>query len=168
MRWTSDDLAQALAQNPDLRLKRPVSFTERPRDAESAPMANRQGEGTKRPRGHSRSRLPDHQRITEDALGELIRTACRTLGTYQFYWLRKTRHSSKGILDLLLIPIAHPTTHDRVIKFIELKGYDVNGRLGKLTPEQWETIRLLTQQGQDASWWAPADWFSGRILEELR
>lgn len=105
------------------------------------------------------------QMMTEDQLGESIRDACKQLG-WQFYWLRKTQHSSEGILDLWLIPIIH--LERRHILNRELKGHDARGRLGELSPAQVITIDLANAAGGDAAKWEPANWFSGKILEELR
>lgn len=105
------------------------------------------------------------ERITEEALGENVRDACKKLG-WRFLWLRKTYNSSAGILDLLLIPLRD--LERRHTLFRELKGYDKNGRLGDLTDEQRETIDALNAAGDDADVWLPADWFSGRIARELR
>jgi len=103
--------------------------------------------------------------MTEEDLGEQVRSACEFLG-WRFLWLRKTQHSSDGILDLTLIPLRDLTR--RHILHRELKGYDKNGHLGKLTPRQSETIMEINQAGGDARKWEPADWFAGTIEEELR
>lgn len=102
--------------------------------------------------------------MDEEQLGENVRKLCGVLG-WRFLWLRKTHHSSKGILDLLLIPTRN--IDRRHTLFRELKGYDRNGRLGELTPEQVETIDALKAAGDDAAMWAPDDWTSGRIEKEL-
>ena len=121
--------------------------------------------------------------MTEEQLGEQVRDACEKLG-WRFLWLRKTYNSSAGILDLLLIPIHLPMGRvvsnigglrrelngggNRRILHRELKGYDSRGRLGQLTNEQAETIKSINLAGGDAAMWQPADWFSGKIAEELR
>lgn len=105
------------------------------------------------------------QRITEEELGENVRNAARQL-RWRFLWLRKTYNSSAGILDLLLIPIRDQERRHTL--FRELKGFDARGRLGQLTDEQRETIDALNAAGDDAALWVPADWFSGRIEQELR
>lgn len=102
--------------------------------------------------------------MTEEQLGENIREACNQLG-WKFYWLRKTQHSSEGILDLLLVPLNH--VDRRHTLFRELKGHDRNGRLGQLSVAQVDTISILTEAREDAALWVPADWYSGKILEEL-
>ena len=104
-------------------------------------------------------------KMTEEQLGENVREACAVYG-WKFLWLRHLMNSSEGILDLLLIPLRH--TDRRHTLHRELKGYDKNGRLGKLTPAQAETIQALTAAGSDARKWEPADWFSNQILEELK
>lgn len=68
------------------------------------------------------------QQLTEEQLGECVRDACQALG-WRFMWLRKTQHSSAGILDLLLIPLH--SFHRRHILYRELKGHDRRGRLGR-------------------------------------
>lgn len=103
--------------------------------------------------------------MTEEQLGECVRDACAKLG-WRFLWLRKTQHSSAGILDLLLIPLRH--TDSRHILHRELKGHDKNGCVGTLTPAQSETIQEISAAGGDARKWEPADWFSGQIQEELK
>lgn len=105
------------------------------------------------------------QFMTEEHLGEQVRDTCDKLG-WRFLWLRKTYNSSAGILDLLLIPLRD--LDRRKILHRELKGYDARRRLGQLTDEQTETIKAINIAGGDAAWWQPADWFSGKILEELR
>ncbi len=107
----------------------------------------------------------DLQRLTEDQLGEQIRTACEALG-WRFIWLRKTFNSSNRNLDLLLIPLCHFERRHTLHR--ELKGFDRRGRLGQLTPAQSETIHELMAAGDDAKKWEPADWFNGTILEELK
>ncbi len=126
------------------------------------------------------------QMLTEDQLGENIRDACAQLG-WHFLWLRKTINSSDGILDLMLIHVnencpipgygrVRPSRvtlngHKDILPTIlhrELKGHDARGRLGKPTDAQLETIRFIRAAGGDADIWIPADWFSGKILEELR
>lgn len=102
--------------------------------------------------------------LTEDELGENIRTACEVLG-WKFYWCRRLQHSTKGILDLQLIPMR--SLERRHILNRELKGYDKRGRLGKLTAEQVETIQLTNAAGGDAGLWTPEDWFADRILGDL-
>ena len=109
--------------------------------------------------------LAPYQKISEEALGDYVRSACVAFG-WRFLWLRKLEHSSDGILDLLLIPIRN--TERRHILHRELKGYDKNGRLGKLTPRQSETIQEINDASGDARKWEPADWFTGMIQEELR
>jgi hypothetical protein len=113
------------------------------------------------------------QEITEEALGENVRSACEQLG-WKLYWLRKTMFGAKGILDCLIVPV-RTVTHlsegvlvSRHILHRELKGFDARGRLGKLTPDQAEAIELINAAGGDAALWVPADWFSDRILKELR
>jgi hypothetical protein len=103
--------------------------------------------------------------ITEEQLGECVREACATLG-WKFLWLRKTYNSSEGILDLLLIP--ERALDRRHILHRELKGYDKNGHLGKLSWKQAETIEAINAAGGDARKWEPADWLSGQVLEELK
>lgn len=99
-------------------------------------------------------------------MGNLIRDACKKLGTWKFYWLRHTKHSSAGILDLYLVPIGRDRARRHILNR-ELKGYDCNGRLGRPTAEQLESIELINAAGGDAGMWEPADWFSDRILREL-
>jgi len=111
--------------------------------------------------------MNDVTQITEDELGECIRDACAKLG-WRFLWLRKTYNSSEGILDLLLIPTRGNRINGRHILHRELKGYDANGRLGKLTPAQSETIEAINAAGGDARKCDPTDWTSGQILEELK
>jgi hypothetical protein len=103
--------------------------------------------------------------MTEEQLGECVREACAALG-WRFLWLRYLTNSSEGILDLQLIPLRH--TDRRHTLHRELKGYDRNGRLGTLTPAQAETIEALNGAGDDARKWAPEDWLSGQIQEELK
>jgi len=103
--------------------------------------------------------------LDEEQLGENIRDACAALG-WRFLWLRKTYNSSKGILDLLLIPIRH--LDRRSILHRELKGYDARGRLGEPTPEQTTTIETINAAGGNAALWTPEEWQSGQILEELK
>ena len=103
--------------------------------------------------------------ISEEMLGECVREACAAHG-WLFLWLRKTYNSSEGILDLSLIPMRH--LDRRHILNRELKGYDRNGRLGTLTPEQAITIEATNAAGGDARLWQPLDWTSGQILEELK
>ena len=105
------------------------------------------------------------QFMTEDQLGEQVRDACDTLG-WKFLWLRKTYNSSAGILDLLLIP--RRDLNRRHVLHRELKGYDAQRRLGKATAEQVDTIQALVAAGHDAKVWEPDDWFTNRIIEELR
>lgn len=105
-----------------------------------------------------------HQ-LTEDVLGENVRATCEVLG-WRCLWVRRLEASSDGILDMTLIPVRH--TERRHILHRELKGHDKNGRLGKLTPRQSETIEEINQAGGDARKWEPADWFAGTIMEELR
>jgi hypothetical protein len=102
--------------------------------------------------------------MTEEQLGENIRSACAALG-WRFLWLRKTYNSSDGILDLILIPQSH--LERRHILHRELKGYDRRGQLGRLTPAQVQTIAEINAAGGDADLWQPRDW-SARILEELK
>ena len=109
--------------------------------------------------------LLPYQKISEEALGENVREACEMLG-WRFLWLRRLRDSSDGILDLLLIPVRN--IERRHILDRELKGYDRNGQLGKLTPRQSETIQEINAAGGDARKWDPLDWFTGTIPEELR
>jgi hypothetical protein len=103
--------------------------------------------------------------MSEDQLGENIRSACGALG-WRFLWLRKTYNSSAGILDLQLIPLR--TLERRRILHRELKGHDRRGRLGKPTPDQMITIETINAAGGDAALWEPADWLNGKILEELK
>lgn len=108
--------------------------------------------------------------LSEEELGENIRDACKKLG-WHFLWLRKTFNSSKGILDLLLVRdqgYRHLPSPERNILHRELKGYDARGRLGRVTPEQQQTIDLIRQAGGNAAVWTPDDWFNGRIEKELR
>lgn len=128
-----------------------------------------------------RSNAPSAERVakgllTEDQLGEMIRDACAQLG-WHFLWLRKTINSSDGILDLTLVPIRllkipngarDDFSEERTILHRELKGHDARGRLYKPTPAQLETIQLINDAGGNAGVWEPADWFSGKILAELR
>jgi hypothetical protein len=104
-------------------------------------------------------------KITEEELGECVRSACNALG-WRFLWLRHLSNSAEGILDLQLIPLRHQDRRHTLHR--ELKGYDRNGRLGKLTSEQAETIHALNAAGDDARKWDPGDWTSGQILEELK
>jgi hypothetical protein len=67
--------------------------------------------------------------MTEEELGENIRDACNKLG-WRFLWLRKTQHSSAGILDLTLIPQRDLARRRTLLR--ELKGYDRRTRLGKV------------------------------------
>lgn len=113
------------------------------------------------------------EQISEDALGEHVRDACAKLG-WRFLWIREVRASSSGALDLTLIPVRDRDRRHPL--FRELKGFRRNGRLGPLTYDdqrkpsrlgQFETIAAMQAAGLDAGMWLPADWFSGRILEEL-
>lgn len=110
------------------------------------------------------SAVPGRQ-MTEDQLGDCVREACEVLG-WRFLWCRRLESSSAGILDLQLIPLRHQDRRHTLHR--ELKGYDRNGRLGSLTPEQAETIEALNAAGDDARKWAPEDWTSGQIQEELK
>lgn len=104
------------------------------------------------------------QQLTEEALGECVRSLCAQLG-WHFLWLRKTRDSSEGILDLRLTPLRH--LDRRHILDRELKGYS-RGRLGRLSEAQKETIAVTNAAHGDAAMWEPGDWFSNRIQDELR
>lgn len=116
----------------------------------------------------AQSRLRERvAQMTEEALGECVRDACNKLG-WKFLWLRHLTNSSEGILDLLLIPVRGNHINGRCILHRELKGYDKNGRLGKLTPAQAETIEAINAAGGNARKWEPVDWTSGQILEELK
>jgi len=103
--------------------------------------------------------------MSEEQLAENVRDACEAFG-WRFLWLRKTFHSSAGILDLLLIPLRG--FDHRHILFRELKGYDTRGDLGSLTLAQQQTIWDINAAGGDAAKWDPRDWNSGKILEELK
>lgn len=103
--------------------------------------------------------------MSEDQLGENIRSACGAMG-WRLLWLRKTYNSSAGILDLQLIPMRHKQR--RHILHRELKGHDRRGRLGKPTVEQVITINCINAAGGDAALWGPDDWLSGKILEDLK
>lgn len=109
--------------------------------------------------------------MTEEQLGENIRDACKQL-CWHFLWLRKTQHSSDGILDLMLVSTRGTMERDlngnRAILHRELKGHDRNGRLGRPTEAQNDTMSLINAAGGNAGLWVPADWYSGKILEELR
>jgi hypothetical protein len=106
-----------------------------------------------------------HLLMTEEQLGECIRSLCTVYG-WRFLWLRKTYNSSRGILDLLLIPLRHLDRQHMLHR--ELKGYDARGRLGKATPDQLATMETINAAGGDAALWLPADWHSGRIEAELK
>lgn len=106
-------------------------------------------------------------KMTEEQLGEQVRDACKKLG-WEFYWLRKTMFSSEGILDLVLVPVRNFEPQRRHILFRELKGHSLAGRLGTLSDAQKRTIELINAAGGDADMWTPADWFSRKILEELK
>lgn len=103
--------------------------------------------------------------ITEDQLGENIRTLCDVMG-WQMYWVRHLFNSHRGILDLRLVPTRH--VERRHILDRELKGFDSRGRLGTLSDEQAHNIQITNAAGGDAALWVPADWFSERIIQELR
>jgi hypothetical protein len=105
------------------------------------------------------------QLMDEEQLGECVRSLCTVLG-WRFLWLRKTRDSSEGILDLQLIPIRN--LDKRHIIHRELKGYNSRGRLGEASPAQITTIETINAAGGDAALWVPADWHSGRIEAELK
>lgn len=123
------------------------------------------------------------QIMTEEELGEQVRDACAKLG-WKSYWLRKTMFGAAGILDLLIVPVLK--VERRHILHRELKGYSGGGRLSKtgtirfpppkpraprlgtLSDEQKEAIALINAAGGDAAMWEPEDWFSGKIIEELR
>lgn len=50
--------------------------------------------------------------------------------------------------------------------YAELKGYDARGRLGQLTPEQWEWLYVLQHGPCEAYLWAPDD--MDEIIETLK
>lgn len=131
---------------------------------------------SKRPTRPASAEKVREQRLTEDQLGELVRDACKQLG-WHFLWLRKTIHSSEGVLDLMLVPLnPYRVIRDVPAEFLdprpimhrELKGHDARGRLGKPTPAQEETVLYINAAGGNAALWTPADWFSGKILAELK
>lgn len=65
-----------------------------------------------------------------------------------------------GFFDLVMVK--------HVFLVAELKGYDKNGRLGQLEPEQWEWLeRAQHCPGVIGRLWTPDDWISGEILKEL-
>jgi len=111
------------------------------------------------------ARLFGRIEMTEEELGENIRDACEAFG-WRCLWLRKTFHSSAGILDMLLIPL-RGFEHRRILHR-ELKGYNARGELGTLTIDQQQTIWDINAAGGDAAMWGPRDWQSGKIINELR
>ena len=77
---------------------------------------------------------------------------------WEHYFTQNSRRSPEGFPDLVLVH----TSPGRLL-FRELKTAK-----GRLTPKQRHWLRILTAAGEDAAVWRPADWFNGRIEDELR
>src|SRR3972149_4057316 len=99
---------------------------------------------------------------SEGALQQAIIEAA-TLHGYLSYHTHDSRQSQAGELDLHLVTRTIPS---RALH-VELKGYDSHGRLGQLTPEQWEWLYWLQQGLSEAYLWTPEDWLDGSILKIL-
>jgi hypothetical protein len=93
-------------------------------------------------------------KMSEAELEEQIRDACTKLGILRFH-ARFSLGTTAGLPDDILIG-------PRGILWRECKR-----QKGVVTPAQAKTGEALTKAGQDWSVWRPADWFSGRIAEEL-
>lgn len=177
---TEMELAERIAKGCVRLARSPQGRSRQSIQAKAVPEVNAPATPQQRPKKQASKPLRAHlgtDMMTEENLGELVREACAQLG-WEFYWLRKTYNSSKGILDLLLVPTRlfraqisgdkPGTLYRRHILHRELKGFDARGRLGTLTPAQKDTISLINVAKGDAALWVPADWFSGKILEELK
>lgn len=86
-----------------------------------------------------------------------------TLHGFLSYHTHDSRRSQAGEPDLHLVKMAVPSRDIH----IELKGYDARGRLGQLTPEQWERLYWLQHGPSEAYLWTPEDWLDDTILEIL-
>lgn len=93
--------------------------------------------------------------MTETQLQDLIFALCGALRLYVYHTF-DSRRCARGFPDLVIIG-------NRVL-WRELKGWKPSSRP---TREQVKVLNGLRSAGQDADVWRPADWFSGRIKNEL-
>lgn len=93
--------------------------------------------------------------MSEAELEENIRDTCKKLGILRFH-VRISKGTTAGLPDDILIG-------PRGILWRECKNATY-----KPTPAQVKTGEALTAVGQDFAIWRPADWYSGRIVRELR
>lgn len=98
--------------------------------------------------------------LTEAQLLSCVKDAARKFNwlTYHTY---RSDHSEAGFPDLVLVRGAWTL-------FVELKGYDTKGRLGKVSATQEKWLAALHSAGQMALTWTPEMWFDDQILKILR
>ena len=97
--------------------------------------------------------------MTESELEDAVRDACQRFGLLAYHPYNSQR-SEPGFPDWTIVGPGG-------LIFRELKGIDVNGRLGRLTPAQRQWLDVLKAAGQDAGVWTPHCWADGRVLSEL-
>lgn len=93
--------------------------------------------------------------MPERDLEELVRDACKPLHIRRYHTLRP-KGSAAGFPDDVLLGAGG-------VLFRELKRQGQNP-----TPEQEAWLLGLADQGLNVGVWRPADWFTGRILAELK
>lgn len=102
---------------------------------------------------------PTHQQMArammEAELEELVRQACGTLRLRRFHTLRPKGSPAGFPDDVILGPGG--------VLYRELKREGKNP-----TPDQQAWLDGLSATGHDAGVWRPTDWYSGRIMAELR
>ena len=106
------------------------------------------------PSGGSSRMHPLAAAMSEAALEEHIRDACKKLGIVRFH-VRVSLGTTAGLPDDILIGPCG-------ILWRECKRQN-----GKPTPAQVKTGKALTATGQDYAIWKPEDWLSGQITTEL-
>ena len=94
--------------------------------------------------------------VTERDLREQVRDLCKLFG-WKMYFSWTSIHSPRGFPDLVL---ANP--EQKRVVYIELKS-----EKGKPTPRQREWLAVLALADAEALVWAPADWRSGAIEQNL-
>jgi hypothetical protein len=101
------------------------------------------------------ARRPKMGENEHDGLKELVIALCRTFGL-RVYHTHNSKHSTEiGFPDLVI-------TGPAGTLYRELKGDGENP-----TGSQSAYLADLTASGQDAGWWNPDDWYSGRVRIEL-
>lgn len=93
--------------------------------------------------------------MTEASLEALVADACKKLGLLRYH-THDSRRSPSGFPDDVILGRGGAI-------FRELKRQS-----GRVSKAQREWLDMLAETGMDVDVWRPVDWFSGRILSELR